>query len=53
MRVDDEPRFLAVLLGLAATLHLVAWLAAGPPTRQGFLAPPPAGTSLADWAAPP
>ena len=51
MQIDDDPRVLAVLLGLALLLYLAAWLLIGPPLdwQQASEAVPPEAT-IGEWA---
>jgi hypothetical protein len=51
MQIDD-PRVLAMLLGLALLLYLAAWLLIGPPPdwQQASEAVPPEATSIGGWA---
>jgi hypothetical protein len=52
MQIDDDPRLLAVLLGLALLLYLAAWLLIGPPPdwQQASKAVLPQATSKGEWA---
>jgi hypothetical protein len=40
MGIDDEPRVLGVLLGIAGLLYLASWILAGPPPGRPGAAPP-------------
>jgi hypothetical protein len=52
MGIDDDPRVLGVLLGIAVLLYLATWLLIGPPPSwQGASeAAPPEAASTSGWA---
>jgi hypothetical protein len=53
MGIDDDPRVLGVLLGIAMVLYLASWLLAGPPPSWQGAAPEaalPEAASTSGWA---
>ena len=52
MGIDDDPRVLGVLLGLAVLLYLASWLLTGPPPgwQEASEAASPEAAPTGGWA---